>query len=179
MMASFSAKTLTVDLYLQDALNCEASNDSNVSDIIRATWQQWIQIWLKELHSIIAISEAYELSLRLTSDDEIQTFNNQYRHKNQPTDVLAFAALEVELPQASAKISSDEPLYLGDIIISVDTAKKQAQQNNHSLTVELAWLVAHGLLHLLGWDHPDEESLRQMLAQQETLLKLVGLQLNS
>jgi probable rRNA maturation factor len=179
MMASSSAKTLTVDLYLQDAFNFEASNDSDIRDIIRATWQQWIQIWLKELHSIIAISEAYELSLRLTSDDEIQTLNNQYRHKNQPTDVLAFASLEVKVPQSSEKISANEPLYLGDIIISVDTAKKQARQNNHPLTVELAWLVAHGLLHLLGWDHPDEESLRQMLAQQETLLKLVGLQPNS
>lgn len=178
-MASSPRKTLTVDLYLQDVLDFEASNGLDVSNIIRATWQQWIQIWLEELHSIIAISETYELSLRLTSDYEIQTFNNQYRHKNQPTDVLAFAALEVKVPQSSEQISADEPLYLGDIIISVDTAKKQARQKHHSLTVELAWLLAHGVLHLLGWDHPDEESLRQMLAQQEILLKLVGLQPNS
>ncbi|BBA79665.1 metalloprotease [cyanobacterium endosymbiont of Rhopalodia gibberula] len=178
-MAPSPVKTLTVDLYLQDVFNCEASNDSDISDIITATWQQWIQTWLEELHSIITISGAYELSLRLTSDYEIQTLNNQYRHKNQPTDVLAFAALEVKVPQSSEKISADESLYLGDIIISVDTAKQQARQNHHSLTVELAWLVAHGLLHLLGWDHPDEESLLQMLAQQETLLKLVGLQPNN
>ncbi|YAI82715.1 MAG: rRNA maturation RNase YbeY [cyanobacterium endosymbiont of Rhopalodia sterrenbergii] len=178
-MAPSPAKTLTVDLYLQDVFDLESLNDSDVFDLITATWQQWIQIWLEELHSIIAISKAYELSLRLTSDDEIQTFNNQYRHKNQPTDVLAFAALEVKVPQSSEKTNANDPLYLGDIIISVDTAKKQARQNHHSLTVELAWLVAHGLLHLLGWDHPDEESLQQMLAQQETLLKLVGLQPNN
>ncbi|MGP0128469.1 MAG: rRNA maturation RNase YbeY [cyanobacterium endosymbiont of Rhopalodia musculus] len=178
-MTFSSSKTLTVDLYLQYALDFKASNDSDVSDIFTETWQQWIQIWLEELHSITAKSEAYELSLRLTSDYEIQTFNNQYRHKNQPTDVLAFAALEVKVPQSLEKISTDEPLYLGDIIISVDTARKQARQNHHSLTVELAWLVAHGLLHLLGWDHPDKESLGQMLAQQETLLKLVGLQRNN
>lgn len=178
-MTSSSSQTLTVDLNLQDVVDFQASNNSDFSEIITVTWQQWIQIWLEALHSVIAISETYELSLRLTNDYEIQTFNNQYRHKNQPTDVLAFAALEVEVPQLSEKTSTDEPLYLGDIIISVETARKQARQNHHSITVELAWLVAHGLLHLLGWDHPDEESLQQMLAQQETLLKLVGLQPNS
>ena len=178
-MTSSPTQTLTVDLNIQDVLDFQASNNSDSSEIITATWQQWIQIWLETLHSVIAISETYELSLRLTSDHEIQIFNNQYRHKNQPTDVLAFAALEVEVPQLSKKTSTDEPLYLGDIIISVETARKQARENHHSITVELAWLVAHGLLHLLGWDHPDEESLQEMLVQQETLLKLVGLQLNS
>jgi probable rRNA maturation factor len=66
-------------------------------------------------------------------------------------------------------------LYLGDIVISVETAYRQAQQQGHSLQTELAWLATHGLLHLLGWDHPDEESLQGMLYQQETLLKLVNL----
>ena len=178
-MTSSPTQTLTVELNIQDVLDFQASNNSDSSEIITATWQQWIQIWLEALHSVIAISETYELSLRLTSDHEIQIFNNQYRHKNQPTDVLAFAALEVEVPQLSKKTSTDEPLYLGDIIISVETARKQARENHHSITVELAWLVAHGLLHLLGWDHPDEESLQEMLGQQETLLKLVGLQLNN
>ena len=178
-MAHSPAKNLTVDLYVQDISDFKVLNSSEDSDVITATWRQWIQIWLEELHSISAIPKAYELSIRLTSDCEMQTLNNQYRHKNQPTDVLAFAALEVEVPQSSEEISANEPLYLGDIVISVDTARKQARQNHHSLIVELAWLVAHGLLHLLGWDHPDEESLRQMLAQQETLLKLVGLQPNN
>ncbi|WP_267383691.1 rRNA maturation RNase YbeY [Cyanobacterium sp. uoEpiScrs1] len=178
-MTSFPAKPLTVNLNLQNVLDLQTLNNSDVSDIITETWQQWIQIWLEELHPIITRLEVCELSIRLTSDHEIQTLNNQYRHKNQPTDVLVFAALEVQVPQSSEKISTDEPLYLGDIIISVDTARKQARQNYHSLTVELAWLVAHGLLHLLGWDHPDEESLQHMLAQQEALLKLVGLQPNN
>jgi probable rRNA maturation factor len=67
------------------------------------------------------------------------------------------------------------PLYLGDVVISVDTAHRQAQQQGHSLKTELAWLATHGLLHLLGWDHPDEESLMEMLNQQETLLQIVNL----
>ena len=53
-------------------------------------------------------------------------------------------------------------------------ARRQAQQQNHSLETELAWLASHGLLHLLGWDHPDDDSLIEMLAQQENLLKTIG-----
>jgi probable rRNA maturation factor len=117
----------------------------------------------------------YELNLRLTDDTEIQSLNAQYRHKNQPTDVLAFATLEVNSPQLPPQIQLSMPLYLGDVVISVDTAYRQAQQQGHSLRTELAWLATHGLLHLLGWDHPDEESLREMLNQQETLLQIVDL----
>ena len=99
-----------------------------------------------------------------------QTQRN-FRHKDQPTDVLSFAALEVDCPQ----LPDEEPLYLGDIIISVETAARQAVVQGHSLTVELSWLAAHGLLHLLGWDHPDEDSLVEMLTQQEEMLHSIGL----
>jgi probable rRNA maturation factor len=120
-------------------------------------------------------ASAYELSLRLTDDTEIQTLNAQYRQKNQPTDVLAFAALEVDSPQLPSHLQLAMPLYLGDLVISVDTAYRQAQQQGHSLKTELAWLASHGLLHLLGWDHPDDESLMEMLARQKTLLQIVNL----
>jgi probable rRNA maturation factor len=56
----------------------------------------------------------------------------------------------------------------------VETANRQAAERNHTLTEELVWLAAHGLLHLLGWDHPDEESLRTMLEQQNRLLQAIG-----
>jgi probable rRNA maturation factor len=69
-------------------------------------------------------------------------------------------------------------LYLGDIVISIETARQQAQQQEHPLPTELAWLAAHGLLHLLGWDHPDEESLSQMLKQQVILLKTIGIEID-
>jgi probable rRNA maturation factor len=64
---------------------------------------------------------------------------------------------------------------LGDIIISQTTAIFQAQERGHSLTYELAWLAAHGLLHLLGWDHPDDDSLEVMLTQQALMLQLISL----
>ncbi|NJK37364.1 MAG: rRNA maturation RNase YbeY [Oscillatoriales cyanobacterium RM1_1_9] len=146
----------------------------SASPISVEEWQQWFQRWLEILQSDLEI-QAYEVSLRLTDDAEIQDFNTQYRHKNQPTDVLAFATFEVESPKI-AEVSWAQPLYLGDIVISVETAAYQAGQQGHSLRVELAWLASHGLLHLLGWDHPDDISLAQMLAQQQTLLQSIGLE---
>lgn len=119
----------------------------------------------------------YELTLRLSHDAEIQQLNFQFRHKNQPTDVLAFAALEVDSPEIPPDMEPDGSIYLGDIVISVETAYRQAQQRGHPLTVEMAWLATHGLLHLLGWNHPDEESLQRMLNQQQTLLQIVNLKL--
>ena len=71
------------------------------------------------------------------------------------------------------------PLYLGDIVISVDTAQRQVQQHGHTLQTELVWLAAHGLLHLLGWDHPDDDSLTRMLSQQAILLQTIGLAINT
>lgn len=141
--------------------------------VTATTWENWFQHWLDHLHPDISPTGAYELSLRLTGDDEIQTLNGQYRHKDQPTDVLAFAALEVDYPQPAEL--ADEPLYLGDIVISIDTAQAQADERGHSLQQELAWLAAHGLLHLLGWDHPDDQRLTEMLEEQAALLQTVGL----
>lgn len=151
-------------------------------------WETWFQAWMATLHPALpptyqSLNQQYELSLRLTHDAEIQSLNAQYRHKDQPTDVLAFAALEVEYPEVTdledldpgAEEVLESPLYLGDIIISVETAQQQALQQNHSLQQELLWLATHGLLHLVGWDHPDDESLAAMLHQQGQLLQSVGL----
>ena len=149
-----------------------------LSAIAAETWETWFHRWLESLHPNIPPAHAYELSLRLTDDAEIQALNAQYRHQNRPTDVLAFAALEVDCPQP-AEYMATLPLYLGDIVISVDTAQGQAQQQGHSLQTELAWLAAHGLLHLVGWDHPDEDSLTQMLNEQVILLQMIGFAINS
>ncbi len=137
-------------------------------------WEQWFQQWVKALETELPVAEAYELTLCLSNNAEIQSLNANYRHKNEPTDVLAFASLETPFPQEIALFVKNEPLYLGDIIISVETAQQQAAVNGHSLAQELAWLATHGLLHLLGWDHPDAISLQKMLAYQHTLLTVSG-----
>ena len=139
------------------------------------TWQEWFKLWLREMQPEMASTGHCELSLCLTGDEEIEQLNSQYRQQKRPTDVLAFVASEVSVPTPMDGDYLQEPLYLGDIVISLETALRQAQQQNHPFIVELAWLAAHGLLHLLGWDHPDEESLRQMLLQQKILLQKVDL----
>lgn len=159
-----------VALYVE---NCLAESSPNLP-ISENTLETWFDQWLEILTPDLPPALSYEIGLRLTNDAQIQELNTQYRQQNKPTDVLAFASLEADLPQSQEMLAS-QPLYLGDIVVSIDTAERQAQQQEHSLSTELAWLTAHGLLHLLGWDHPDEESLMQMLQQQVILLKGVSI----
>lgn len=84
-----------------------------------------------------------ELSIALVSDAQIKRLNKLYRNKDKPTDVLSFPIGE----------KLEDWLILGDIVISVDTAKRQAQELGHSLEEELKRLLVHGLVHLLGYDH--------------------------
>ena len=133
-------------------------------------WQNWFQKWLEALAPQMELGDSFELSLRLNSDRDMQSLNYQYRQQNKATDVLAFAALETEVIKPE---NTGEPLYLGDIVISLDRAMHQSSDRGHSLVTEVAWLASHGLLHLLGWDHPDETKLQKMLSKQVTLLELV------
>lgn len=106
--------------------------------------------------------EDAELSILLTDDGTIRELNREYRGKDKPTDVLAFAAQEAEGFVAPIDL-------LGDVVISMDTARKQANERGWAIASELRFLLAHGLLHLLGYDHqtPDEE--RRMLAMGDAL----------
>jgi probable rRNA maturation factor len=148
----------------------DASIPHEISD---ETWEHWVKKWVEIMQLDLSPLAAYELTLRLTDDAEIRSLNAQYRQIDQPTDVLAFAALEDNSPEMVA-LQAEIPLYLGDIIISVEMAQRQANDHQRSLNTELAWLAAHGFLHLLGWDHPDQAQLEAMLDQQNHLLEAVG-----
>ncbi|HEY9615661.1 MAG TPA: rRNA maturation RNase YbeY [Microcoleaceae cyanobacterium] len=165
---------MQVEVCVQDSLD-ELESGNSPATIAPETWEGWFLKWLTVLQPELSAVQAYELSLRLTDDREIQGLNAQYRQQDKPTDVLAFAALEVEAPLLDELGGAEQPLYLGDIVISLDTAQRQAEAQGHALATELAWLAAHGLLHLLGWDHPDDDSLLKMLNQQQKLLNTVGL----
>ncbi|MFO7630743.1 MAG: rRNA maturation RNase YbeY [Prochlorococcaceae cyanobacterium] len=135
-------------------------------------WQQLLSEWLAQLASELRPelrAPAYSLGLLLVGDAEIASLNESWRGQSGSTDVLAFAAQEEGLEQ-SPPMPLPEPLELGDIVISVDTAARQAPEHGHNLERELLFLASHGLLHLLGWDHPDEASLAAMLDRQERLL---------
>jgi probable rRNA maturation factor len=96
-----------------------------------------------------------ELSILLTGDTQIQKLNRIYRKKNRPTDVLAFSQHEGELGDRADRL-------LGDVVVSVPTARRQAEAANRDLVSELTMLLAHGLLHLLGWDHETPAEDRRM-----------------
>ena len=141
--------------------------------ISQAEWEAWFVQWLQRLDPQLSPINTYGVGLCLTLDPQMQQFNAQFRHRDQPTDVLAFASLEREaLPP---QIWQSQPLELGDIIISLETAYRQSAEHQHSFKQEVAWLASHGLLHLLGWDHPTPTRLEEMLAQQDQLLQQVGL----
>ncbi len=163
---------MSIDLY------CEIYPEiADCHPISLEQWQEWFASWEPYLRSQVAIADGeYELTLAITNDLTIQQLNLQYRQQDRPTDVLSFAALESDVPEIPDDDAEYlEPICLGDIIISQTTAIRQAEERGHSLTYELAWLAAHGLLHLLGWDHPDEDSLEAMLKQQDLMLQLISL----
>lgn len=117
-----------------------------------------------------------ELSLVLTDDEQIQQLNRDYRDKDQPTDVLSFPLYENLLAADQPPAPERGPLLLGDIVISVATAQRQAAQLGHSDQRELCFLFVHGLLHLLGHDHElGEAQEKAMFALQDAILAELGL----
>lgn len=109
-----------------------------------------------------------EVTVVLTSDDEIARLNDTFRHKPRPTDVLSFAAWEGEPVPGAEHV-------LGDVVISVDTARRQARELRHSLDEEVAVLLAHGLMHLLGLDHErGAEEARRQAECEMTVLAAAG-----
>ncbi|MEW9675801.1 rRNA maturation RNase YbeY [Lentibacillus sp. L22] len=116
-----------------------------------------------------------EVSVSFVSNDEIQELNRNYRQQDKPTDVISFAlqeTVEGEIPIVGEDIS----LTLGDIVISMDRAKEQAIDYNHSLQREIGFLTVHGFLHLLGYDHMEKEEEKVMFQKQEDILHAFGLE---
>ena len=116
-----------------------------------------------------------ELTVYITDDARVHELNRTYRHVDAPTDVLAF-----RLVQDSAVGPSDDGLpfdplaeaagYLGDVVISYPTAAEQSTAYGHSTDEELQMLVAHGVLHLLGYDHEQPEERKEMWRLQSVVL---------
>jgi rRNA maturation RNase YbeY len=107
------------------------------------------------------------IDILLTDNEEIEELNSSYRGLDKPTDVLAFA-LFADNPDLEA-IPEDE-IPLGEVVISIETAKLQADNNDIPLIEEIYFLLAHGILHLMGYDHPDDESLEMLMEIQAEIL---------
>lgn len=115
--------------------------------------------------------EASEVSLLLTDDEEMQSLNKKYRNIDTPTDVLAFS--QIEKVNNTAVLCDKEEFLLGDIVISVETAQRQAVELGHSLLYELILLSVHGFLHLLGFDHDYEKKNDKMKSLEKEIIDTV------
>lgn len=120
-----------------------------------------------------------QISITITDDESIQEINNMYRGIDKPTDVLSFPMLEFD---TSGQIIENEFEYdesgrimLGDIVISLERAFRQAEEYGHSAERELAFLCAHSMLHLLGYDHENDADEDEMFMRQDTILNNLGI----
>ncbi|MBX5466795.1 MAG: rRNA maturation RNase YbeY [Firmicutes bacterium] len=109
-----------------------------------------------------------EVCVVLTDDHEVRRLNREYRGIDAPTDVLSFS-------QREGEDGFDPGPLLGDVVISMDRARAQAEEFGHSLAREVAFLAVHGALHLLGYDHATPQAEREMMAQAEAVLAGLGL----
>ena len=145
--------------------------------------------WLKNIveQTLIALDTGsnVELGLVITSQERVKQLNRSYLGKDEPTDVLAFSMLPE--PPATGKgeaeslpfiIPPDGVLHLGEVIISYPQAVIQAEEHQHSIKKEIAILIIHGLLHLLGYDHDKPEPKRQMVARETKVLSHIEKELN-
>lgn len=110
-----------------------------------------------------------EISVVITDNENIRTLNHEFRQKDASTDVLSFPMLEFDENAKPIYDADDmcDSLLLGDIVISLERAKTQAEEYGHSLMREIGFLCAHSMLHLLGYDHEDDETSRLVMRKKE------------
>ncbi len=138
------------------------------------SWSIILKSWIKYIRSsnnvlcpeIVRTNNLISMGLKFTDDAVIKKLNQDWRNKNVETDVLSFSAIDEFISPPPNQF-----LEMGDIIVSVETALRQAKLHKHSLAYELKWLVSHGFLHLLGWDHKTSSTLDKMLTFQEKLIQ--------
>ncbi|MDO4617027.1 MAG: rRNA maturation RNase YbeY [Lachnospiraceae bacterium] len=125
-----------------------------------------------------------EVSLTFVDNEEIHRLNKEFRQIDRPTDVLSFPMIDFAAPADYAPLEAEDAegfnpetgeLMLGDIVISVERAKEQAAEYGHDLRREISFLIAHSMLHLLGYDHMEPEEAAVMEAKQEAALTALGI----
>jgi probable rRNA maturation factor len=120
--------------------------------------------------------EKSQIGLLVVGEETMREFNLEHRGQDRPTDVLSFPLLEPgeEITQADMDPQTGE-VVLGDIVLSLPAAERQADEYGHSLAREAAYLAVHGALHLMGYDHESEREDKLMRKLEESVLEAVGL----
>lgn len=129
--------------------------------------------------SYLKLPENTEMSVTLMDNEHIHEINKKYRGVDKPTDVISFAIEEDDSDEVPIILPEDEefdiPKNIGDIMVSMDKVKEQAEYLGHSEDRELGFLVVHGFLHLNGYDHMKEEDEKEMFGLQREILDSYGL----
>jgi probable rRNA maturation factor len=147
------------------------SVEFSVEDGIACEWdQERITTLVKSILSReLPFASDYVLSLHLVGDATIRDLNAEHRGNNSPTDVLSFPLYE-----PGFVLPPGEPVHLGDVVVSYPRALEQAAEYGHTVEREVAYLVAHGVLHVLGYDHEEETDRLRMRAREEEALRPLG-----
>ena len=146
----------------QSILKAAEDMESFVSGIVKGVlnYEEW--------------NENFEISISFVDNQEIQSLNKQFRNIDKPTDVLSFPMLEFEdEPKDGPADRFEGERPLGDIVISVEKAIEQAEEYGHSKEREIAFLLVHGMLHLLGYDHEDGKDEILMFKKQDDILNIL------
>lgn len=146
---------------------------SDHTELVKDEWYEQIEKLLNFAKQEEQINEDAELSITFVDKSEIQEINKMYRDKDKVTDVISFA-LEEDEPDIDMS-EFNIPRVLGDIIICTDVAQDQSESYGHSFERELGFLALHGFLHLLGYDHMNEEDEKEMFGRQDAILNAYGL----
>ncbi|MEJ7433962.1 rRNA maturation RNase YbeY [Staphylococcus warneri] len=146
---------------------------SDHTELVKDEWYEQIEKLLNFAKQEEQINEDAELSITFVDKSEIQEINKMYRDKDKVTDVISFA-LEEDEPDIDMS-EFNIPRVLGDIIICTDVAQEQSESYGHSFERELGFLALHGFLHLLGYDHMNEEYEKEMFGRQDAILNAYGL----
>lgn len=147
--------------------------EETIPEVERERLQQILNQGIEKAIAVAEGPEEAEVSLTLVDDQRIHELNRDYRGVDRPTDVLSFA-LQEETEDEPDILDYEDDL-LGDIIISVERARSQAEEYGHSFERELVYLAVHGTLHLLGYDHEQEEDKVEMRRQEENVMSQIGL----
>ena len=129
--------------------------------------------WLRKVAQKALVREGIsgniEMGLFISGQDKMRELNKKYRYKDEPTDVLSFASEERADPQPFIE-PPDGVRHLGEVIVSYPQAAIQAGEHHHSVEKEIAILIIHGVLHLLGYDHDEPENEKEMKAREAEIL---------
>ena len=128
---------------------------------------------IKETIRLSGGPEEAEVSLMLVDDKRIHSLNQEYRGVDRPTDVLSFA-LQEDMEEEPDAVFEDD--MLGDIVISAERAREQAEEYGHSFEREIVYLAVHGTLHLLGYDHEEEKDKQEMRSKEEEVMAILKLE---